>query len=204
MKKMNIIQTYYEKNMGKGLPDHSVLGWESREAQRLRFDSLLSSVNPEGKKILDVGCGMGNLLEYILEKGHRVSYTGTDILQGMIESAEAKKLDADFYCVDIFKNNPFELGSFDIVYASGIFNLNLGNNREFLLKAIELFLALSRDVVAFNLLHHHSPDKEEEYYYFSPEEVLGMLEKYSGRIRKVNVIGNYLQNDFTVICHKRK
>ena len=184
--------------MGKGLPEYRVLGWESEEAQRIRFDIMISSICLDNKKILDVGCGMGNLLDYLKQKGIKAGYTGVDILQSMIELAESKNPDANFYCLDIFKDNIFKKGSFDVVYASGIFNLDLGNNREFLLGALILFLDLSREAVIFNLLHHNSPDKEDGYFYLSPDEIKQTVERIPHKVKRVNIMENYLQNDLTV------
>jgi SAM-dependent methyltransferase len=202
MDKLKIINTYYEANMAKGLPEYGILGWESEEAQRLRFDMLLSSVDLEGRTLLDVGCGTGNLLEYIQSRGIHVAYTGVDILEKMIDMAKSKNLGGEFHHADIFKDNMFEDRSFDVIYSSGIFNLNLGNNREFLKSALELFLRLSKEAVVFNLLHCDSPDREDKYFYFHPDEVSGILSGYSGLIEKVQFIEAYLKNDFTVVCKK--
>ena len=202
MDKLKVIKTYYEDNMAKGLPEYGILGWESEEAQKLRFDMLLSSVDLNGKTLLDVGCGTGNLLEYIRSRGTNVTYTGVDILDKMIEKAKNKQLGADFFLIDIFKDNIFMDNSFDVIYASGIFNLNLGNNREFLINALDLFLRLSSGAVVFNLLHFASPDREDKYFYFHPDEISEILERYSGVIEKVQFIEAYLKNDFTVICKK--
>lgn len=202
MKKLEIIKTYYEDNMSKGLPEYGVLGWESEEAQRLRFDMLLSSVDLEGKSLLDVGCGTGNLLEYINSRGINVSYTGVDILDKMIEKAKDKGLKAQFHHMDIFKNNPFKDGAFNVIYASGIFNLNLGNNKTFLKSALELFFRLSSGAVVFNLLHCASPDREDKYYYFHPDEVGEILAAFSDRIKKAEFVEAYLKNDFTVVCNR--
>ncbi len=202
MKKLDIIKTYYDNNMAKGLPEYGILGWESEEAQQLRFDMLLSSVDLEGRKLLDVGCGTGNLLEYINSKGIKVDYTGVDILKKMIDIAEGKKLDGVFRHLDIFKNNIFENASFDVVYTSGIFNLDLGNNREFLKNALELFLDISCDAVVFNLLHVDSPDREDKYFYFHPDEVRDILDPFSERLSSVEFIEAYLKNDFTVVVRK--
>lgn len=204
MNKLEIIKTYYEDNMAKGLPEYGVLGWESEEAQRLRFDMLLSSVNLEGKTLLDVGCGTGNLLEYVNSKGINVSYTGVDILDKMIEQAKSKQLDAEFYHMDIFKNNIFNNDAFDVIYASGIFNLNLGNNKAFLINALELFFRLSSEAVVFNLLHCASPDREDKYYYFHPDEVSEIIADFSNVIEKAEFVEAYLKNDFTVVCRKQR
>ncbi len=202
MKKTEEIRTYYESKMGQGLPDYGVLGWESEKAQRLRFDMLLDSVSLEGKSLLDIGCGMGNLLEYLIYKGLHVQYTGVDILESMIESAKCKKLDGEFLCVDVFEDEAFSSRSFDVIYTSGIFNLNLGNNREFLLKALKKMLDTAKETVVFNLLHKDSPDREDKYFYHDPEEIKILLKDFPA-IERVEVKEQYLNNDFTVVCHKK-
>lgn len=200
MKKFEVIKSYYEENMAKGLPEYGILGWESEEAQHLRFDAMLSKVDLDGKKLLDVGCGTGNLLEYIGSKGMKVQYTGVDILDQMIDIAKSKKLGADFIKADIFKENIFKDSSFDVIYTSGIFNLNLGNNREFLKSALELFFRLSRETVVFNLLHTSSPDREDKYCYFHPDEVREILGGFPDRLARAEFVEAYLKNDFTVVC----
>ena len=203
MSKIKEIKAYYESNMGEDIPEYRILGWESKDAQDLRFEAFVSNVRLEGRKILDVGCGLGGLLDYLNEINIKVHYTGVDILGSIINHARKKNPDALFYNLDIFRCNPFNKGSFDVVYASGIFNLNLGNNKDFLVRALKLFLKLSGSVVAFNLLHCGSKNKEGRYCYFNPDEVRSMLLEgdFKG-IGDTEIIEGYLHNDFTVILRK--
>lgn len=201
---LQIIKKYYEANMGKGLPDYSMLGWESAEAQALRFEMLADNVRLQGKKLLDVGCGVGNLAEYLDKRGLQADYTGVDILRSMICRAEEKKLGARFLNCDIFKGNPLKGEKFDVVYSSGIFNLNLNNNMDFLKKAVAAFLDLSDEIVAFNLLSKTSLDKEDKYFYYDADEVGALISnEFSSCVKSVNIISGYLHNDFTVICAKK-
>ena len=202
MSRLEIIRSYYEPKLKGNLPDYAKLGWESPEAQKLRFDAFLDNIDAKGKTLLDVGCGLGNLLEYTTEKELDIRYTGVDILGKMIDCANAKGLDGTFHCIDIFDSNPFGKESFDIVYASGIFNLDLGNNSEFFADAFCRFYSLSKEIIAFNLLDHRSPGKEAGYAYFAPAEVLETIESFPCRPKKVQIVEQYLNNDFTVICTK--
>ncbi|TYQ16198.1 UNVERIFIED_CONTAM: methyltransferase family protein [Acetivibrio alkalicellulosi] len=202
--KSNYIKRYYESNMKKDVPDYKILGWESRESQNLRFDVLISNLELENKKILDVGCGLGNLLEYLQEKNIKAEYTGVDILDSMIERVKHKKLKGTFYHMDIFESDYFSEGAFDVVYASGIFNLNLNNNMEFLSYALRRFFYLASSIVVFNLLHEKSPDKEDLYFYYDPKKVLNMIEEKHTFLKNIRVVEGYLNNDFTVICQKKQ
>ena len=200
MKKKDIIRAYYEKNMGENIPDYKVLGWESREAQYARFSVLSENVDLEGKKILDVGCGLGNMLDFLKLNNINADYTGVDILEKMVERARIKNPDGRFLCMDIFVTQNFDTCLFDIVYASGIFNLNLENNMAFLQRALEKFFMLSGCMVAFSLLHVASAEKEQGYYYYNPAEVSDIIKKYN--ISGYDIIEQYLHNDFTVIIKK--
>lgn len=200
MKKVEQIKTYYQPKLDKDQPDYKVLGWESHEAQNLRFTVLTDNINLEGKTILDVGCGLGNLFQFIHSKNINVKYTGIDILREMVDRASRNNPDGNFMFLDIFNDNPFTEKSFDVIYTSGIFNLNLGNNKEFLAKAVSLFAKTARDAIVFNLLHIASPDREDRYYYFDPVEVKKIIDDLSLGFRNVEIIEQYLKNDFTVIC----
>ena len=198
-RKQKLYEYYLPKIKCDGA-DYQKLGWESAHAQCLRFDALIRFVDINKKSILDVGCGTGNLLEFLNKRNDDFTYTGIDILQSMIDSALQKALKGTFLCTDIFDRCPFEAKSFDIVLCSGIFNLNLGNNQTFLEQAIERFLSLSREAFVFNLLSEKSCDKENKYYYFSSEEVKNYIEhKYASKLI-VSIIDDYLNNDFTVVC----
>lgn len=203
MRRVKAIKEYYNKNMENATNDYEVLGWESREAQYARFAALKDNVDMQGLKLLDVGCGLGNLLEYLTQQGVDVKYTGVDILPEMIEMANKKGLNGKFICTDVFTDAAFKTDSFDVVYASGIFNLNLGNNKEFLLSALEHFFRLSKKYVCFNLLHYKSPNKEDTYFYFSPDEAVEIIRKASAeKDISIDIAEDYLKNDFTVLCKK--
>lgn len=198
MSHMEKIKKYYEDNNIEGYPDYYILGWESEAAQELRFKQLVGNIDLNGKTILDVGCGTGNLLEYISRKFKDFNYTGIDVLPHMIQRAGEKKLNGRFVCMDLFKSNPYGYKTFDVVFSSGIFNLNLGNNQEFLMDAVDIFQNLAREAISFNLLWDKSADKDVKYFYFSPEEVQDILSSKYSDIWQVSIVKGYLHNDFTV------
>jgi SAM-dependent methyltransferase len=203
MNRVKVIKKFYEKDLkNKNLDDYEKLHWESEWSQKIRFEMLLSNLSIDNKSILDVGSGLGNLYEYIKEKGLNVKYTGVDILKPMVKEASKRHPEADFYSYNIFKEHPYRENSFDIVYSSGIFNLNLGNNKKFLKDAIEVFLKLSQKHIAFNLLHIDSKKKEKKFYYYEPSDIVKMIEKSHVNISKTEIHEHYLNNDFTIICEK--
>jgi len=203
MKKLDIIKNYYEPNLKEDLPDYKILGWESREAQFQRFQILTDNVEMNGHKILDVGCGLGNLLEHLKEIHENPDYTGVDILENMISKARETHPGFNFQQMDIFSEDHFQEGEFNTIYSSGIFNINMGNNHDFLRDAIKLFLKLSDKHIVFNLLHYNSPDRDDTYYYFHPDEVVKMIENmYDENLKSIKIVEHYLKNDFSMILEK--
>ncbi|HHV58764.1 MAG TPA: class I SAM-dependent methyltransferase [Clostridiaceae bacterium] len=200
MPDIEIIKSYYIPKIEKYNEDYKILGWESREAQLKRFEILTSHVDLNGKKLLDVGCGLGNLLEFLESNNINVDYTGVDILEEMITLAKQKNPGGKFYFMDIFSESFFNEGSFDIVYSSGIFNLKISDNMGFLKKALKTFFTLSKDMVVFNLLYYKSRDKEDMYYYYSEGDIDKGLAEISICPQEIKYVRNYLSNDLTVIC----
>lgn len=194
-----LIRRHYEPRISPHRPHHEVLDWASEQSQRARFEILCSLVDLKGKSLLDIGCGLGDLLTFIQERKIPVQYTGVDLLEKMVLAARHVHPAATFIQADLFTANPFSPQSFDIVFCSGAFNLNLGNNSKFLPQAIDTMLRLSRLYVVFNLLHHRARGSETTYFYYDPDHV---RQEFQGRGYNVEIVDDYLHNDFTVICRK--
>ncbi len=198
--KTSVIYDYYVPRLSDGEKDHEKLGWESREAQYRRFDILLDNTAFPGMSVLDVGCGLGNLLDAFQEINIPVEYSGIDLIPHMVEQARERYPDARWFCCDIFSHSPFREKEFDVVYASGIFNINLGNNMGFLMRALNLFFSLSKKYVVFNLLSDHSRNQEEGYFYYNGERVRQSISRqFHLEENRIHIISDYLDNDFTVI-----
>ncbi len=193
------IKRHYEPRIAPGRPSHEVLDWASAQSQQARFEILVQNVPMEGRSLLDVGCGLGDLLGFITARNIHCCYLGVDILDKMVQAARRAQPQGQFIHADIFASCPFGPSSFDVVFCSGAFNLNLGNNEQFVKKAVETFLMLSRRHVVFNMLHHRARGGEQTYFYYDPTKVLAMLKPLGC---EVSIIDDYLHNDFTVICEK--
>jgi len=192
-----IVRSHYEPRIGCYDTGYEILDWESEESQLGRFQVLVEHVSLEGKKLLDVGCGIGDLYRYLHEKEIRADYTGIDLLEGMVEKARCLHPEGRFLSGDIFSASPFGANSFDVTYCSGVFNLNMGDNSCFLREAIPVFFHHSREWVVFNLLDPDHYVKDEKYCFFRPEEVLPWVEPLASR---VEVVRDYVPNDFTILA----
>lgn len=199
MSKRRAIAKHYEWRISRERVNYRVLDWANAESQQVRFAVLADNVPLANKRLLDVGCGLGDLLGFLRGRGITVDYTGVDILAKMAEAAAELQREGHFLCGDIFTEDMFAAESFEVVFGSGIFNLNLGNNLEFLPQAIGRMLALTSEYLVFNLLHQRMAIEGHRYFFYDPVETERMLRPLGC---KVNIIDDYLANDFTVICRK--
>jgi len=200
MSRKKRIRDHYGPRIVPGRDHHEILDWASAASQEVRFRVLVENVPLEGASLLDVGAGLGDLWAYLKRRGVKANYTGVDILEDMARAARQRHGDARFVCADLFDpaaECPFAAGSFDVVFCSGTFNLNLGNNLQFVPAALSRLIPLSRRWVVFNMLHCRARGPDRRYFYYDPEEVVAMVRPYGCEVR---VVDDYLANDFTVVC----
>src|SRR5947209_1140547 len=76
---------FYENHIRRYGYDYRALGFGRRSSQEKRFAAALSLGDLHGKRLLDVGCGFGDLLSWLNARGVEPSYTGVDICKPMIE-----------------------------------------------------------------------------------------------------------------------
>lgn len=79
------------------------------EKQRVGFAARYI---PAESSVLDVGCGVGSLLNYLPE---RVTYVGIDILATSIKRAQARHPGKTFVVADIVNETPELDGTFDAI-----------------------------------------------------------------------------------------
>lgn len=87
-------------------------------SSRVRRQLVETYINPRpGLRVLDVGCGPGDLIKYL----PGVDYAGTDLSTAYIESARRRFGDRGRYFAGRVSDlDPAELGQFDVVIAKSV------------------------------------------------------------------------------------
>jgi SAM-dependent methyltransferase len=152
------------------------LQW-STEGQRFRFDKLLeiaassTGESLQGKRLLEIGCGLGHLYPLLHASFGEVDYTGIDIVPELIEHAQAAYPDATFECRDIFQSPLAQ--EFDYVLISGLFNAPWrDDSEEFMMAMITHAYAACRIGLVFNFTSSYVNFVSEGTNYFDPNWVL--------------------------------
>ena len=126
--------------------------------QRLLSNMYSLLENVEGRRVLDLGCGRGELSIFLLEKGARVC--GIDIssvyiseVNNVVEEKGLSKCDYDFKVMDAHSLD-FEDNSFDIVVGDGVLHhLDLSLSLREIYRVLKVGgIALFREPLAANPL----------------------------------------------------
>lgn len=195
------IVKHYDSLIEKyGFKDSRVLNYASYENQVIRFVVLTQIQKLEGCRILDVGCGLGDLAYYLEKKTQDFEYLGIDLNESMVEAAREKYPQRNFEQADVFTFKNYEP---DFVMASGLFGQGVGErdqNEEYFLETIKQMYAVCKKGIAFNVLNSrfHPPDSEG---YFSMD--LSSLYELCIRIsKKLTIRHDYLEHDLTIYLYK--
>ena len=198
--KADTIETYYDRLCETQVDDVKAVGWINQQTQRLRFINLSLVGDLEGKTVLDLGCGLGALFEFIQTEELACDYKGIDISKKMVKRARENYPGVSFESIDFLSKKYHS--EFDFILASGAFSMPVEDPYSYLEKMIRKMLDLAKDGVAFNCLSDRSPVHlaETRFMYYNPSKVLELALSISPY---VSISHHYLPNDFTVFIYPK-
>ena len=191
------VRRFYERRLRKYGDGPQVLGW-SAEGQRRRFEILEQVGIVEGAQVLDVGCGLGHFLDYLQkERSLNVSYRGLDLSLKLIERARKLHPKIPFEVANVF-SDPLP-GPSDFVVASGVLNLEMGNNEAVLRRFLHSTFAGCRNAVAVNMLSTSADWYDRGRHYYDPIRTMRHARTVT---RRVVLRHDYLPHDFTLYLYR--
>jgi len=166
------------------------VGWlDGKQNQAKRFETLLNIGVQEGDSILDLGCGLGHMVEHLKKIGLNVRYTGIDTNKNSIQQAYQFR-EATYIHGTIFDIQE----RYDWGLASGVFNVEFPKLD--MLETISELLSKANKGVAFNLLSN-SANNNLTYENYIPKEIISHLKG------DISIVENYgVENDFTIYIKK--
>ena len=177
-------------------PNWRGLGWQSQRSQQRRF-AVLSEVGPlANARVLDIGCGVGDLYKYLLRRRIPVNYTGFDILPEMVAHARKRYPEAQFEVRDVLQGLGPE--RFDYVLCSGAFNVNFGRNLSAVQDVLNDLLRGCIRGVAINFLSARARERDAILFNYEPETLFEYCQTLTPHVR---LLEGYLANDFTLYLY---
>ena len=167
------VSSLYERSLKEHGATPMGVGWRDEASQALRFEKLLSLINPsresEPLTINELGCGYGALADWIVASGLRLHlFRGYDISADMLDQARARISSTS---TEWIQGNTLDQMA-DYSFTSGIFNVRLDNDveswRRYVEKSIGNLRAYSRRGFAFNLLSTYVDYRERHLFYGDP------------------------------------
>jgi len=194
-----IINEFFSKQCA----EHHDQGWktglyDTPDNQYGTFVNLTKIIPPkESGTFLDVGCGQGELYEFIDTRGIDVIYTGIDLCPTMIGYAKARFLDGNFEIQDLLEYDK----QYDYIIAANAMNLKLPESQDlFVQEMIEKMFKLARKGIAFNLYSDiYLEERKPEIYYYSPSTIFSFCLKLTPNIFLNHYCSGY---DFCVYMYK--
>lgn len=191
---------FFDKLLSEATDEHSAIG-NSKASHEKRFHKVSEIGDLTGKRILDVGCGLGGYYSFLKEKGVDFFYEGFDINEKMLEGARLKnpEIKEHFKNIDIIQNPVADV--YDYAFSIGPLNLFMEGdaNYEFTFRLMESLFKCSRIGFALSMTSTLSKKKNKETFYYEPERIIKHITSYCNNYRLDH---SYLPHDFTVFCYK--
>ena len=198
------VAAYYSEKLAQHGETPRGVDWNGEESQELRFEQLCKIIDGRDQFSLnDLGCGYGALNDFLSGRYSGFSYSGIDVSESMISSAEERhrgQPKARF----LVASQPDSIADYGV--ASGIFNVRLGRLdaewRAYLEATLDILDRTSRLGFSFNCLTSYSDEEKmrDNLYYADPCALFDLCkQRYS---RNVALLHDYRLYEFTILVRK--
>lgn len=188
----------YDAARAAGATPHDRVLWGDPLRQYQRFDELTrlaGIIDMPSMEVLDVGCGNGELFEYLGSHGFHGNYRGIDIHPGQIAEARHRFPGVDFCVSNILDD---DIAQADAVMMSGVFNVDCGQTIDFIERFVSRCADLARKRVVFNAITTHGTRKDSGTFYLSPETAVRIAARLSSRFELRH---GFLHFNYTMCIH---
>src|SRR5262249_20276672 len=133
--------------------------------------------------VLDVGCGFCDLYEFLQQRGWTGSYTGIDLVPGLLSLARQRHPGLDVREMDITDKSA-SLDAYDFVVASGAFNATLpaGNNLAHIELALRRMYQCCRQAVCVDFLSSYVDFQKEGAFHTDPGWAISIAKRLTRRV----------------------
>ncbi len=172
----------------------------------LRFRVIDQFISKRPLRILDYGCGLGYLLEYLNRRCVDFTYVGLDLLQDFIDACNTKFPRDSFQNSSFMKINPFDevTGNYDIVFASGVFNIRThhdeNESKSYAYERIKQLFAVTDNVLVCDFLSPYVDFRQDDSQHFSIDQLADFAA--TNLSRRFQIRHDLLPYEFSIIAWK--
>lgn len=165
------LKEYYKELFHENGPTPAAVQHTSRKSQFKRFD-ILTSIDNQINSIVDVGCGLGDMVDYLGENNFEGKYLGVDFVDEFIDYANRKfSANPNINFINLNFSEDAIPDGYDYVLLSGVFNNKFEGNEEFMKGLIKKMYESCKKGVAFNAMSTYVDYQDEHLYYSDPLKV---------------------------------
>lgn len=186
----------YETRFAEFGLDVRSVGWGSIQDQQMRFEILCRGIDLRGKRVLDLGCGLGDFVPWADERfGGDYEYHGMDISASLVQAAKGRYGSAKRkFSVETLEGDR-NFPEYDVVIVSGAFTFKVSDNMELMRGMLRRAWSVAREAVSCNFMSTYCDFQLEKNFHYHPEGVFTYAKSLS---RFVNLIHDYELYEFTV------
>ena len=196
---------FFDKGCEENTESWKAAHFMSQDSQWTLYHALTSRLPLDGAKLLDVGCGQGDLIPFLYQTKKNIKeYHGIDVSGKMIAAA-VEKYGPDFFTHGNFLD-PDRSFDFDVIVAAGPYNYRVyPDNKvqfEFLKTAITKMYGSSRRACALTLLSSHGYEIAKDWNNLVCYEPWEVMEFCMSLTSAVLVDHASIPAEFTVMLYR--
>ncbi len=209
----NIVK-HYERCFDKYGDTSKGVDWTQEKQVYIRYKTMLEIINfreksfqiRDKRSVLDFGCGLSHLYEYILNKNiNYIEYIGLEISEKFYNKSKEKYPFNKYLLGDLLVDDSFFKSSYDYIVMNGLFtekrDLSYEDMFSYFSKMITKIYQYSKKGIAFNVMSKQV-DWEKDFLFHVPlDDMANFLTK---NISRDFIIRNdYGLYEYTVYLYKR-
>lgn len=209
----NDLVKYYEGCFEKYGDNNKGVDWPNESDAQKRYQIMLDIVkydsinkSKEDVSILDFGCGLAHLYEYMIKHDINYKYFGMDMSDKFIQQCKSKHPSQDFYQCDIL-NEKFAFNNcWDYICVNGVFTekrkMKYDEMFSYFKKMITKLYEMCNKGIAFNVMSKDVDWERDDLFHLPLSDLSAFLTK---NISRDFVIRNdYGLYEYTTYVYKKQ
>ena len=151
----SVVARYYSNLLQQFGASAQALDERADTKEHLFYDHLFNAAElPPALSVLDIGCGMGNLIEYIQARGCLIDdYLGIDLVERFVEVCRATYGQPFVFQRANFVSDTFRPGrTYDLVVNMGVLVSRVLLYEQYIEHCVRKMISLSNKYVLFNVI----------------------------------------------------